>query len=346
MKQLWIFSDDGSFVANSLYRQLAGRMEIHTVRLAQIPEVPPGKLTVIDVDLKDNSRLPGLKKWMDSSTHKDGKVIFAVDTASRTEVMKASLLGATDIVDRFVEGGVALEIITSELSSPDHQLPGQDIAAAFEGMDALFTAASAGGPIDPEGLNAAGSAIVSEIESLGLSSWITNVRKHHNQTYQHCLLVTGIATAFGQHLGFSRLDRNRLAVAGMLHDIGKSCIPLAILDKPGPLLPDEQLVMRRHPELGIAILQSSPDLQPEMIDVIIHHHEYLDGSGYPHGLRSTEVSDLVRIMTIADVFGALIERRAYKPPFSTEKAYDILLNMGPKLDKDLVREFGFAAKVA
>jgi HD-GYP domain-containing protein (c-di-GMP phosphodiesterase class II) len=73
--------------------------------------------------------------------------------------------------------------------------------------------------------------------------------------------------------------------------------------------------------------------------MVVHHHEYLDGSGYPHGLGASELSDLVRMMTIADVFGALIERRAYKAPSSCEAAYQVLERMGPKLDADLVREF-------
>ena len=80
-----------------------------------------------------------------------------------------------------------------------------------------------------------------------------------------------------------------------------------------------------------------------MIDIVIHHHEYLDGSGYPHGLSGSEISDFVRVATICDVFGALLERRAYKAPIRGDIAYQMLLDMGPKLDKDLVRAFSFAS---
>ena len=69
--------------------------------------------------------------------------------------------------------------------------------------------------------------------------------------------------------------------------------------------------MRKHPEYGLKALETSPGLNSELLDIVIHHHEYLDGSGYPHGLRASEISDPVRIMTICDVFGALLERRAY-----------------------------------
>jgi len=81
-----------------------------------------------------------------------------------------------------------------------------------------------------------------------------------------------------------------------------------------------------------------------MLDMVVHHHEYLDGSGYPHRLHANEISDLVRTMTIADIYGALIERRSYKPPMSSAEAYQVLRDMGPKLDVDMVREFAAIAQ--
>ena len=125
----------------------------------------------------------------------------------------------------------------------------------------------------------------------------------------------------------------------MLHDIGKARVPLAILEKPGRLDEAEMAMMKKHPQFGFDALATVPALPGEMLDMVVHHHEYLDGSGYPHGLHASEISDLVRMITIADVFGALIERRSYKPPLSGADAYQIILDMGPKLDKDLVRAF-------
>jgi len=125
----------------------------------------------------------------------------------------------------------------------------------------------------------------------------------------------------------------------MLHDIGKARIPLAILEKPSRLDEAELAVIRKHPQYGLDALGTVSGLPPEMLDMVVHHHEYLDGSGYPHGLMANEISDLVRMITIADVFGALIERRSYKAPLSGEAAYQILTDMGPKLDRDLVLAF-------
>jgi putative nucleotidyltransferase with HDIG domain len=165
------------------------------------------------------------------------------------------------------------------------------------------------------------------------------VRKHHSQTYQHSLLVTGLVVGFGQQLGLSQIDLKKLSFAGILHDIGKAMVPTSILEKPKALDDNEQEIMRQHPVFGSEALAALPGLPADMIDAVLHHHEYLDGSGYPHGLKGREISDFVRVLTIADIFGALVERRAYKPPLSGEAAYQNLLDMGPKLDRDLVREF-------
>jgi HD-GYP domain-containing protein (c-di-GMP phosphodiesterase class II) len=99
------------------------------------------------------------------------------------------------------------------------------------------------------------------------------------------------------------------------------------------------LSCKQHPLLGYQALQSVAGLAPEMLDMVVHHHEFLDGSGYPHSLTAIQLSDLVRTMTISDIFGALIEPRSYKPPMSGEAAYQILQDMGAKLDPVLVRVF-------
>src|SRR6185503_19979777 len=84
-------------------------------------------------------------------------------------------------------------------------------------------------------VKASGDGVIGHLEAQGLISWIDTVRTHHSFTYQHSLLVTGLAVAFGQQIGATRADRQLLSIAGMLHDIGKARIPLAILEKPGRL---------------------------------------------------------------------------------------------------------------
>jgi HD-GYP domain-containing protein (c-di-GMP phosphodiesterase class II) len=80
-------------------------------------------------------------------------------------------------------------------------------------------------------------------------------------------------------------------------------------------------------------------VEADILDMVLHHHEYLDGSGYPHGLQGSKLSDLVRMITISDIYGAMLERRSYKAYLPPIAAYQVLESMGNKLDRDLVREF-------
>ena len=140
-------------------------------------------------------------------------------------------------------------------------------------------------------------------------------------------------------LGLSKVDVERLYSAAMFHDIGKAKIPLTVLDKPGRLDDHERSLIETHPAAGYEVLNGNPGISPEILDAVRHHHEYLDGSGYPDALCGDSISDLVRVLTISDIFAALIEHRTYKPTMTREKAYDILLGMQGKLEKPLLHAF-------
>ena len=97
--------------------------------------------------------------------------------------------------------------------------------------------------------------------------------------------------------------------------------------------------MRGHPVIGYKMLVKQGGLRPEVLAAVRSHHEYLDGSGYPDGLKDAEIGDIVRMITICDIYAALIERRSYKPPMAPDQAYGMLVLMGTKLDAALVRAF-------
>lgn len=330
--------------ARDLAVRLRRHFETECFQLGKLPEVRPGEFTLVDICLQNSEQLSHLRRWLKRRS-RNSRVIFAIDRDSHSESIQAFAAGATCLFPRPIDGGLLSWMLrrVEDSSSTD---PGESVVEFHDGLSVginvlenIFAAAGSGGIPDLRLLNSASVEIVARIEEEGLNCWLESVRKHHSQTYQHCLIVTAAAVAFGQHLGFNALDRRRLASAGLLHDIGKARIPIEILEKPGPLDDAEMIIMRTHPELGREILDDAPDLQPEMLDMIVHHHEYLDGSGYPHGLQGHEITDLVRIMTIADIYGALIERRSYKSPLSGAAAYEILQDMGPKLDTVLVKEF-------
>lgn len=211
--------------------------------------------------------------------------------------------------------------------------------AGATSIHSMFRAVLSGSPIDATATRAAGRLIAQNIVESGLSEWLATVRRHHEGTYQHCLLVTGVAIDFGLRLGMGERDVERLYTAAMFHDIGKARIPLALLDKPIQLSSEERALIETHPVAGYEVLKVNAGLSPEVLDGVRHHHEYLDGSGYPDALCAGGISDIVRMLTICDIFAALIERRSYKPAMSRQDAYEIIKNMNGKLEKPLVNAF-------
>jgi putative nucleotidyltransferase with HDIG domain len=333
---------DQSQCAHQLEAALAPFFAITRLSRESARSAPATRYALVDIDLADTRRFDEVKRWI-FGFPKDRKVVFAIDDGARVQAAQAHALGATAVLPR----PVALPALLGEFAGGDGALvcrsgasanePGDGIEHGIDALQTIFASVGLGSPLDRGQLDRSSDAIVGSVGQDGLAPWIAMVRKHHSQTYQHCLLVTGVAAAFACHLGFSSADRRKLTLAALLHDIGKAKVPVAILEKPGALDPDELAIMRKHPELGHAELQGARGWSPDILDMVLHHHEYLDGSGYPHGLRAGEISDLVRIMTISDVFGALLERRSYKEPLSGPAAYMILQNMRGKLDPDIVR---------
>lgn len=90
---------------------------------------------------------------------------------------------------------------------------------------------------------------------------------------------------------------------------------------------------------AIETLAAQGGFPPEMLDVVLHHHEFLDGTGYPNGLRDSQISDIVRLTTIVDIYAALVEKRAYRMPFTHAMAFSMMEEMGGKLDQHLLQAF-------
>lgn len=142
-------------------------------------------------------------------------------------------------------------------------------------------------------------------------------------TAGHSERVTLGALEIGRRLGLSNPDLELLHRGGLLHDIGKVGVPVALLDKAGKLTDEEYEVVKRHPTMGASILAPVAAFR-SVIPLVLHHHETLDGLGYPAGLSGEAIPLIVRIMTVADVFDALVSERPYRPAWSSERALSYL----------------------
>jgi putative nucleotidyltransferase with HDIG domain len=302
---------------------------------------------MVDADLRVTARVEQIKETLGDLKTVSEK-LFVVQKHLHHMVAQAYALGATSVVRSTREiapklaeieaaaiaSGVANGAVRSEIV---------DCARAFASM---FSAINHDQSIDLSVAERATARVIVGIERDGLGAWLDDVRRYHEGTFQHCLLVTGIAVGFALEVGFADLDIKRLGMAATLHDIGKAKIPLSILDKPDRLNPNEDEIMKRHPEIGHELLKDMPEINADILDGVRHHHEYLDGTGYPDGLQAGHISDLVRLLTISDIFAALIESRPYRPPMPRQDAYKILCDMDGKLEKPLVKAFRNVALVA
>jgi putative two-component system response regulator len=150
--------------------------------------------------------------------------------------------------------------------------------------------------------------------------------------------VSKLAIMLGKKMELSDSEMEALRYGGILHDIGKIAVPGDILNKPGPLSSEEWEVMKSHPVAGYNICLPLKKNLGYALEVIRHHHEKLDGSGYPDGLKNEEISVAARIMAVVDIYDALITDRPYREGMPLEKAVKILkleANDG-KLDKVVV----------
>lgn len=172
-----------------------------------------------------------------------------------------------------------------------------------------------------------------------LLSFARSIQERDIVTYDHSRRVATYAQRLARYLGWSRRDARDLALAGLVHDLGKTWIGNDILLKSDKLSDDERREMERHPIIGARILIGC-DVHPFFVETVLYHHEAWDGRGYPTGLKGEEIPLSARILTIADVFDVLTSHRPYKAALSLDVARERLLQgASASFDPVIVRAF-------
>jgi len=141
---------------------------------------------------------------------------------------------------------------------------------------------------------------------------VARLKTADDYTYLHSMAVAGLMTALARRLGLPEDAVRAAAKGGLLHDMGKAVAPLHILNKPGSLTEDEYSAMRRHPEDGHRLLLESGVIDAAALDIALHHHEKMDGTGYPQRLPGERISQMARMAAVCDVYDAITSDRPYK----------------------------------
>ena len=189
----------------------------------------------------------------------------------------------------------------------------------------VFGHVSDGGSLDVVRVKGAVAPIV---ESMGRNPdaclWLTRLKQHDEYTYQHALSASIWAVALGRQLGLGRLDLRALAMGGMLMDVGKLRLKPDLLQTNRELSEEDEAELRAHVDHGVALLTEKGMVNQDVLDMVAHHHERYDGSGYPRGLSGDEIPPMARIAAIVDTYDALTSNRLYAPAVSPSEAIRII----------------------
>ncbi len=154
---------------------------------------------------------------------------------------------------------------------------------------------------------------------------------YHKYTYSHCVNVGVISTYIGFRLNYTKDELIQVSTAGMLHDIGKKYIPTSILDKKEKLTDDEYNIIRNHPNHGYKMIKDYNGISGLSKVAVLDHHERCDGSGYPRGLDSNDISSFGKVIAVADTYDAMTSDRSYRKAFSPSETVEYLMGDGGKL---------------
>ena len=172
-----------------------------------------------------------------------------------------------------------------------------------------------------------------------VSNLLQELKSFSKETYEHSVNVSNLAESFAQSIGLDENDIKKLKIAGLLHDIGKLNVPLEILNKPSRLTIEEYDVIKKHPDDGFKLLAGC-GLEDDVLQLILCHHERIDGRGYPNHLSESDIPPLARILSICDAYDAMHSSRSYIEEDSADYIRnEFIKNSGTQFDKQYVDLF-------
>lgn len=211
-------------------------------------------------------------------------------------------------------------------------------ARVSEGIQYLYSNTSSDSFTDAAN-NIAGDLMKAITDNDAIAIDINTLKVSDEYTFKHSVDVATIAMVIAKKHGMSEKEVYEIGVSGLLHDLGKSQISNEILNKAGRLTEEEFAVMKQHSLLGYKILTEKNNVPNSVTLGVLQHHEKINGQGYPMGLTSEKICPYAKILSVADIYDALVTERPYKKAFSQRDAIEIIMSMTPELDISVIESF-------
>lgn len=168
---------------------------------------------------------------------------------------------------------------------------------------------------------------------------ISALKVSDEYTFKHSVDVATMAMIVAKRHGLEEKDVYEIGISGLLHDVGKSKIPNEVLNKAGKLTDEEFAMMKQHSLFGYGILKEKDDLSNQIKMGVLQHHEKMNSRGYPMGVGADKINLFARIISVVDIYDALVTERPYKKPFSARDAVEMIMSMTEDLDINVMRSF-------
>lgn len=209
-----------------------------------------------------------------------------------------------------------------------------------EAVTSMFAEARLGKAVDAEHCRPLVDDIARSVfRNPGALVSLARLKTQDDYSYMHSVAVCALMVALARQLGHSEADCREAGMAGLLHDLGKAAVPLEILQKPDKLTDGEFAVIKTHPERGYEMLQEGRGAGELAMEVCLHHHERVDGGGYPHGLSGDRLSSFARMGAVCDVYDAITSNRPYKKGWDPSESIARMAGWRGHFDEAVFRAF-------
>jgi putative nucleotidyltransferase with HDIG domain len=289
--------------------------------------------------------------WKTSFKLEDSAVLKKLQTSKVREVVIDTTKGL-DVIKVMMSVSEETEVeepVTAPVPTPkpahvtamqEHERAKKVISSSKKAVISMFNDVRMGKAVNAESAMQCVDEIAASVaRNEGALISLLRLKNKDDYTYMHSVAVSALMVVLAKELGLSEREVRQAGLAGLLHDIGKAAVPMDYLNKAGALTDEEFAVVRLHPERGYELMKQANITDEVALDVCLHHHEKMNGKGYPHQLQGDEISLFAKMGAVCDVYDAITSSRAYKPSWEPSQSLQRMAQWNDHFDDTIFKAF-------